>query len=131
MFPKIEEMIVPVLGRNWKIRSVSTAEFAFKNDPNCGGYADQSEAEIIVRELTDDECVDIGNTDHYIRHILRHEIIHAFLFESGLDGSSMPSESWAINEEMVDWFASQHEKIHEAFRVAGALDHSSVVRSNQ
>lgn len=131
MFPKFDEMIVPVLGRNWKIRSVPMEEFDYEDDPQCGGYADWTTAEIVVRELTDSECKAVGSIDAYVRRVLRHEIIHAFLFESGPWDSSVPSESWAVNEEMVDWFAAQHEKIHEAFRVAGALERSSIVRSNQ
>ena len=45
------------------------------------------------------------------KHVLRHELIHAFLFESGLDQNSNLCESWAINEEMVDWMAIQMPKI--------------------
>ena len=47
----------------------------------------------------------------YEKKILRHEIIHAFLFESGLAENSATSESWATNEEMVDFFAIQFPKI--------------------
>lgn len=38
---------------------------------------------------------------------MRHELIHAFLGESGLRSDS----EWAENEEMVDYFAIQFEKI--------------------
>lgn len=47
----------------------------------------------------------------------RHEIIHAFLFESGLAENS----SWAQNEEMVDFFAIQFPKLLETFKAADAL----------
>lgn len=47
----------------------------------------------------------------------RHEIIHAFLFESGLAENS----SWAQNEEMVDFFAIQFPKLADAFKAADAL----------
>ena len=50
---------------------------------------------------------------------LRHEIIHAFLYESGLWGSSLASESWALNEEMVDWIANEFPKILKVFRELG------------
>lgn len=50
---------------------------------------------------------------------LRHEIIHAFLFESGLNVNSNDVEQWARNEEMVDWFAIQWPKLSEAFKEAG------------
>lgn len=54
---------------------------------------------------------------------LRHEIIHAFLFESGLGPNSSTSEDgWAINEEMVDWFSIQGQKIYFAWNQVGILD---------
>jgi hypothetical protein len=41
--------------------------------------------------------------------VLRHEIIHAFVFESGLWNNC----SWATNEEMTDWLALQFPKLNE------------------
>ena len=52
-----------------------------------------------------------------INKVKRHEIIHAFLFESGLAENS----AWAQNEEMVDFFAIQFPKLLKAFETAGAL----------
>ena len=47
----------------------------------------------------------------------RHEIIHAFLHESGLAANSLNHYSaWAENEEMVDWFAIQSPKIFKVFQ---------------
>ena len=51
----------------------------------------------------------------------RHEIIQAFLNESGLQGSSVTAGPWARNEEMVDRFAIQSPKIYEAFETANCL----------
>ena len=48
--------------------------------------------------------------------ILRHEIVHAFLYESGLCENSNRSYSWSENEEMVDWFAIQSPKIFEIYK---------------
>lgn len=56
------------------------------------------------------------------KHTLRHEIVHAFLNESGLSDNSLVSgNGWATNEEMVDWIASRGPLIYEAWREAGAL----------
>ena len=53
---------------------------------------------------------------------IRHELVHAFLNESGLQWNSFaPEKAWAKNEEMVDWFAIQAPKMFEAFRLAGAI----------
>ena len=48
--------------------------------------------------------------------ILRHEIIHAFLYESGLCENSNRSYAWAENEEMVDWIAIQFPKMLKIFK---------------
>ena len=56
------------------------------------------------------------------KETLRHEIIHAFLFESGLQSSSAVLETgWACNEEMIDYFAIQSPKIFEAFKEVDCL----------
>lgn len=53
---------------------------------------------------------------------LRHEIVHAFLYESGLEDSSFAYDGgWAKNEEMVDWIANQGPKIFAAWMAAGAV----------
>lgn len=52
---------------------------------------------------------------------MRHEIVHAFLGESGLSSNSNESDAWARNEEMVDWFALQGPKIYKVWQEAGAV----------
>ena len=48
---------------------------------------------------------------------LRHEIVHAFLFESGLSSNTHGIYgAWAENEEMVDWIAIQSPKIFKVFQ---------------
>ena len=61
-------------------------------------------------------CVITDNIDGFKKSVLRHEIVHAFLFESGLDMQSGECESWANNETMVDWFAIQYPKIQKVFQ---------------
>ena len=51
---------------------------------------------------------------------MRHEIVHAFLNESGLsDSSNQYNGGWAKNEEMVDWLAIQWHKIDEVYKQLG------------
>ena len=53
---------------------------------------------------------------------LRHELIHAFLAESGLSANALSNyTSWAENEEMVDWIAIQFPKILEVFKEVDCL----------
>jgi len=60
--------------------------------------------------------IDKNNSKLSKQQLLAHEIIHAFLFESGLDSQS----DWATNEEMVDWFALQLPKINKAIKEGSA-----------
>ena len=43
--------------------------------------------------------------------VLVHELVHAFLYESGLSINSLSPSGWASNEEMTDWMAIQGPKL--------------------
>ena len=58
----------------------------------------------------------VADIEAYKKQVTRHELIHAFLFESGLG-----CESWGGNEEIVDWIAFQFPKMLHAFEEADAL----------
>ena len=55
------------------------------------------------------------------RKVLRHEIIHAYFYESGVWDMSGSSEAWARDETITDWFAIQAPKMLKTFQEAGAL----------
>lgn len=55
--------------------------------------------------------VDNRGSKEYMKHVLRHEITHAFFFESGLE------EYWN-DEKLVSWIAIQFDKIQKAFEEA-------------
>ena len=108
---------VRILGSTWTIKEQSESENELLK--GCDGYCDWTTKEIVVeREIYGN----LGDMEAYIRKVLRHEIVHAFLLESGLHESSCNTESWANNEEMVDWIARQGQKIYEAWKDVGALD---------
>lgn len=108
---------VNILGARWSIRERSESED--KRLEGCDGYCDWTTRTIVVeREVPGT----LGDMEAYIRKVLRHEIVHAFLLESGLHEGSHCAEMWSCDEEMVDWFARQGQKIYRAWREAGALD---------
>lgn len=80
------------------------------------GYCDYTIRKCVVRNIEPDRN-SLGDLEAYKRRVIRHELIHAFLTESGLDCES----AWAVNEEMVDWLAHQFPKLLEAFKKAGAI----------
>ncbi len=110
--------IISILGKDMQILFRKE-----DNDPklkNCVGYFDSSKGWIVIKILEPDERT-LGDLEKYQKEVLRHEIIHAFLYESGLDACSGPAENWASNEEMVDWFAIQSPKIFRIFQEQGLL----------
>ena len=113
----MKDRTVNILGVTYFIAEESETENERLKD--CDGYCDWTVKEIVVeREINGN----LGDMEVYIRKVLRHEIVHAFLLESGLHECSGETDAWASNEAMVDWFARQGEKIYAAWREAGALD---------
>lgn len=104
---------VNVLGTEIKIEEREEAKD--NKLKNCVGYFDSSLHLIVLKKLIPDDA-SLGDLKQYQREVLRHEVIHAFLYESGLDGSSGASANWATNEEMVDWLAIQSPKIFKVFQ---------------
>ena len=84
------------------------------------GVMDYSIKTIKIAELVQDKDT-VVDLQKYRNQVVRHEILHAFLYESGLWSNSNEFESWALNEEMVDWFAIQFPKIFNAFKEAECL----------
>lgn len=109
-----------ILGSEWKI-IYRNEDPAFEE---AKGYANAPAREIVVEnpKVATVGGLDFSLKDQYIdmRRVVRHEIVHAFLMESGLDESSNPADAWATNEEMVDWFARQGPKIYKAWKEVDA-----------
>lgn len=86
----------------------------------CGGYCSSTARKIVIANLN--LCKDSeAEKDILKKTNLRHEIVHAFLNESGLQSNANEVECWAKNEEMVDWFAIQGPKIWKAWQEVGAV----------
>ena len=109
-------MEVNILGTEYTISITPKGEDPRLEDND--GYTDTSEKLCVIDDLSEAEkCIESkGDLKSYRRQVMRHEIVHAFLFESGLDVNS-----WAYNEELVDWFAIQFPKIAKAFAEADCM----------
>lgn len=119
-------MKVNVLGTEYTIETVKVSECDYLRNNNLCGVCKWRERRILVAD-TSEEGYFVLSTEEaqraYTKEITRHEIIHAFLYESGLCDNShtFDRSGWAVNEEMVDWFALQSPKIFKAFEEAGCL----------
>lgn len=118
-------MKVNILGTKYKIRTHKVSEDLILKNNRYSGYCGEESKIIVVADMSEEEFfpnMSKYEQEEYRKRVLRHEIIHAFLNESGLsDSSSVPGVGWAKHEEMVDWFAIQAPKIYEAFKEAGCL----------
>lgn len=117
-------MKVKVLGTEYEIitKKVSECEYMQKN--NLAGYCDEEKKQIVIGDMSEKEYFDLDEAaqETYRKKTLRHELVHAFLNESGLsDNASTTGGAWAKHEEMVDWIAIQFPKMQKAFEEVGCL----------
>lgn len=113
-------MKVSILGTEYTIFKESHEQNKTFERKNWCGYCEEGVPEIHMLDL--DTCAEYDNETkvvktNYYNMTLRHEILHAFLNESGLMAcANQTSGAWSKNEEMVDWIALQFPKILKAFQ---------------
>lgn len=107
---------INILGTEYTISECSEDED--ENLKEANGYCDKTTKQIVITTKTPDS--NLGDWQVYRKKILRHEIIHAFLFESGLH-ENFEHKSWGHEETMIDWIAVQFPKIQKAFEEIGAI----------
>lgn len=84
------------------------------------GCMDQSIQTIKIAEFESDRNT-IQDMDSYRKKVLRHEIVHAFLYESGMWNNSGSTNCWGMDETITDWIAIQSPKLFQAFKEADCL----------
>lgn len=106
-------MTVNVLGMEYTIKESNKVADATLE--SCDGYCDTSTKTIVIDTFqhSPDSLEDL---EAYKKKVTRHELVHAFLYESGLS-----CNSWAKDEEIVDWIALQFPKLLKAFEQCEAL----------
>ena len=104
------ETRVEILGRIYQIREKGRKDDDLLNTENIDGYCDREDATIVI----------VKSDNEYARNsTLRHELIHAFLFESGLGFDWRQATNHGHDETTIDWFAHQWPKIHKIFAELG------------
>ena len=107
-------MVINVLGTEYNIYRKTEEEDRFLE--KCDGYCDKTSKKIVVREFKDGE-VEFDNLKWYLDKVLRHEIVHAFLIESGLCENASHDD-----EQTVDWIAIQFPKMLKIFKELDIID---------
>ena len=110
-----DKLNVTIKGHNWTILCDKDDEYL----NNCDAYTIYTTRTIVINDWkpqSEYEAIDV-----YQRKVLRHEIIHAFMFESGL-GENFSHPEHGHDETMVDWIAFQFEDIYEVFEKLGLIE---------
>lgn len=94
---------VNILGTEYCLK---TDETDLLKNINADGLHKEYAKEIIIRKIDDFLCPDdsVEEKEKRQNEVLRHEIIHAFFSEAGLD-------DYSANEQLVNWLAIQLPKI--------------------
>lgn len=108
---------IDVLGTKYTISEKTKDQDNFLD--KCDGYCDKTVKKIVItKEPADSE---LDNWEVYRKKILRHEIIHAFLYESGLQ-ENFQHIKFGHEETTVDWIAIQFPKMLKAFKEAECIE---------
>lgn len=87
---------------------------------SCDGTCDPSTKVIKIAKMAQ-EPDSLQDMAERRKCVMRHEILHAFLFESGLWAETQSPSAWAMNEEAIDWMAIQAPKIFKVYQEAGCM----------
>lgn len=101
---------INILGTEYEILYKETEKMK-KIDAD--GLCDPSSKKIYIADISESGIFEDPTVHQGI--IVRHEVIHAMLHESGLSFNS----EWATEEEMVDFFALQFHKLADVFKKLG------------
>lgn len=100
------DKIVNILGQPWRVKICSIA-----TEPRLktmSGFTDHTSHFIGITDPAEKDT-NLDNPVEMVKDIMRHEIVHAYMYESGL------GDSWEHNygqdETIVDWIALQFNKM--------------------
>lgn len=103
-------MKIDILGTKYDLRFIDSPDETMEYTKGCG-YTDKTSKKIVVLKYKQNTPADNENCEAETMNTLIHEIIHAYLFESGIDyGMAFH------NEDMVTWLATQFPKIEETIK---------------
>nr|DAM79769.1 MAG TPA: hypothetical protein [Caudoviricetes sp.] len=102
----MEDIKIDVLGTEYVVK------FKELNDEDIDGFCDNTQKLIVIRSDNENK---VGDFKYLQKKQLRHEIIHAFMSESGLQCNWQHIEQFGHDETTIDWFAIQSPKIFRVF----------------
>lgn len=104
-------MKINILGTDYRI--IKTDDIPDEADGDCNFYGKIIRVKPVESML--DESATYTEKEKRFWEVCTHEIVHAYLFESGCD-------EWAYNEDLVNWISMQFHKI-----VKSTIEISSII----
>lgn len=103
----MQDCKVNILGTEYKITLKEL------KDSDVDGFTDYTEKAIVIRS---DNYNEVVNFEWLQKKQLRHELIHAFMAESGLQANWEHIQKFGHDETTVDWIAIQYPKMFKIFQ---------------
>lgn len=102
-------MKINVLGTDYEV-VLNAKEEDYPDLKDSDGYCEFMIKKIVIAAMNpEDDSVEA--LEYYRQKVMRHEVVHAFMYESGLDICS----EWGRDETLIDWIAIQSPKMMKLF----------------
>ena len=111
------DISVSILGTEYTLHVCPDSKDKRFEQLNCDGFCDYSTKELFVSNFTGNLVnreISVSDPRYIIRNAIRHEMVHAFLFESGL-GCDWEHKTFGHEETTVDWIAKQLPNMYETY----------------
>lgn len=108
-------MVFNILGTQYEIKFQNETECKKLKTTNADGLAELYSKELIINSEMDDGSGKVfDNFIEYEKKVIRHEIVHAYFHESGL-------QEYENDETLTDWLALQLPKMFKSFQEANCM----------
>lgn len=113
----IKRKSVIVAGVPYSIQLVPEGTYPIIGNDSNEGICDYTVKEILVHDATMEarEGDDMKNLEFITNNTVKHELVHAFLFETG-------NSDYAADEKLVELIALSIEKLHKLCADADAIN---------
>ena len=108
-----EDIKINILGTEWKIK-ITDPEYKKFKSLNATGLCEVHSKEILIANLKEDDKT-YDNYKRFIDEIFKHEIIHAFFYESGL-------KQYYYDETLVEALSILIPKMNKVFKELNLIE---------
>lgn len=113
-----EKTTISVLGTEYSVEFVPRDSDSYLAGLN-NGYCDHTSKRLVISSLKTLKA-EFDQPIEFLKKIVRHEVIHAFLYESGLQ-ENFEHPKYGQEETIVDWMAVQFPKMLDIYKQLDCL----------